>query len=905
MLVNKIHIALIQETMLKDNDKMYINGYRIYRSNSEFRRGTAILISNTINVQTYIVMKSQEGRYLKVKIKNEKTDTELTISNIYLEPDKKDEYEEIIPEGIRNSECIAGDLNKAETGMTIHSNVYHTYNIGEKIETIQVDHKISDHQILIFKKRVKIPINETIDNQIILDNNVLEENNLKIYNLINTNISTTKFNEPHKILTMKAFECKPNNDNNWDNFEIIKKQNIELYKIQKQKKQLDLQYLLNNKELGADPWLKLTSLMLTNKSKIFWKTNIKSEKTEIIEGFKNLYLHKNNKEKTNSKIILELMIQDIQYIVGNPQLFKHLPTPYTPKSNAKDINGLSQKIIMKMIKNKAKDLIDAARNFLQLLEKIKNSQNSHIVIHTTSRTILKKKKENVETWADLRSLSIMPAIIMVHDKILRSIVKSILHPNLNDNQFGGRKGQDTTLARILLNYKAKKNKFNKILLIDLKKAFDYVDRTILREKINKDGKINEINKSLLNNILTIYESININILGDIIEPTRGVPQGSVYGPILITYYINNILANLQNKYKNKINIQAFVDDIAIQAEEKETIQEAFNELIVEIANLKMEINTKKCEFITNNIGETITNIKTKETVPSVQQAKYLGQTLNEEGKPTNIISKEQLGSIGRTIGINSKYIPVRTHVKIFKIWMKSRINHLLPIIALTKGIHESWKNIRKVIFTPILNKLTLPLESASLMGLSFYEIFIKPLLKIKDKYLENNQNELAEYILQSINKALIEWKNAEPNLNNDILINIENTINGHIPATKKWNEDVQKQAFTRLFHNNIIPSIKEKIKDLKMPQIINLLSNAPTHILEGIIKNNLNRLKEEDIKKQINNQIIPYIIIKNTETSEIQKMKQPNNEDVEEIIEYQTLYSISITNMINKKINKR
>ena len=79
---------------------------------------------------------------------------------------------------------------------------------------------------------------------------------------------------------------------------------------------------------------------------------------------------------------------------------------------------------------------------------------------------------------------------MVHDKILRSIVKSILHPNLNDNQFGGRKGQDTTLARILLNYKAKKNKFNKILLIDLKKAFDCVDRTILREKINKYDKIN-------------------------------------------------------------------------------------------------------------------------------------------------------------------------------------------------------------------------------------------------------------------------------------------------------------------------------------------------------------------------------------------------------------------------------
>ena len=49
MLVNKIHIALIQETMLKDKDKFYLNGYRIYRTNSEYRRGTTILISNMIN----------------------------------------------------------------------------------------------------------------------------------------------------------------------------------------------------------------------------------------------------------------------------------------------------------------------------------------------------------------------------------------------------------------------------------------------------------------------------------------------------------------------------------------------------------------------------------------------------------------------------------------------------------------------------------------------------------------------------------------------------------------------------------------------------------------------------------------------------------------------------------------
>ena len=226
MLVNKIHIALIQETMLKDKDKLYINGYRIYRSNSEYRRGTAILISNMINAQTYITMKCQEGRYIKMKIKNEETNTELTISNIYLEPDKEKVFEEIIPEAIRNSDCIAGDLNKAKTGMTVHSNVYHVYNIGEKIETIEIDHKISDHPILIFKKRINLPLKEDTENKIILDNKTVEENNLKIYNLINTHINETKSIEPHKTIKIKSFECQPNNANNWDNFEIIKKQNI-------------------------------------------------------------------------------------------------------------------------------------------------------------------------------------------------------------------------------------------------------------------------------------------------------------------------------------------------------------------------------------------------------------------------------------------------------------------------------------------------------------------------------------------------------------------------------------------------------------------------------------------------------------------------------------------------------
>ena len=69
--------------MLKENDTFYIKNYRIFRANSNFRRGVAIIISKPLDCDAYKTIEDIEGRYIQVKLKNKKT--EITISTAYVE----------------------------------------------------------------------------------------------------------------------------------------------------------------------------------------------------------------------------------------------------------------------------------------------------------------------------------------------------------------------------------------------------------------------------------------------------------------------------------------------------------------------------------------------------------------------------------------------------------------------------------------------------------------------------------------------------------------------------------------------------------------------------------------------------------------------------------------------------
>ena len=172
------------------------------------------------------------------------------------------------------------------------------------------------------------------------------------------------------------------------------------------------------------------------------------------------------------------------------------------------------------------------------------------------------KNENPELFANYRPISILPSISKILERLMYNRLYNFLaeHNIISKKQYGFRENYSTYMAIIDLvdnisnNIDIKKHSIG--IFLDLSKAFDTIDLQILLHKLQRYG-VRRIAcdwfKSYLDNRVQ-YVSYNTKD-SDYMKIMCGVPQGSIFGPLLFILYINDIV-----KVSTVLNPVLFADD---------------------------------------------------------------------------------------------------------------------------------------------------------------------------------------------------------------------------------------------------------------------------------------------------------------------------------------------------------
>ena len=169
------------------------------------------------------------------------------------------------------------------------------------------------------------------------------------------------------------------------------------------------------------------------------------------------------------------------------------------------------------------------------------------------------KKEDKNLAKNYRSVSVLPTLSKIFEKIMQKQVINHVNTFLSPCLCGYRKGFSTQYTLLSLLEKWKQTIDNKgfagVVLMDLSKVFDTLNLELLIAKLHGYGFGKEFLMLLLSYLSSRWQRTRINTsFSSWTELLQGVPQGSVLGPLLSNIYLNDLFFFLD------CNVCNFADD---------------------------------------------------------------------------------------------------------------------------------------------------------------------------------------------------------------------------------------------------------------------------------------------------------------------------------------------------------
>ena len=234
------------------------------------------------------------------------------------------------------------------------------------------------------------------------------------------------------------------------------------------------------------------------------------------------------------------------------------------------------------------------------------------------------------------------SVLTIFSKLLEKLFYSRLiafvdrHNILHSNQFGFRKHKstNTAIASVLSNllYSYTSNKKTVLALLDLKKAFDFINHDLLLMKLKHYGVRGTPLQWLTSYLANRTQKVKANnMYSDVKLISAGVPQGSILDPLLFIIFVNDVFQFLSHN----VQIYLYADDTAIvfTADSDANLQVEIDNFFIGYSNWCSRncivVNPVKSNFLSFNTSNITVSINGQILInPHV--VKYLGVHIDDK-----------------------------------------------------------------------------------------------------------------------------------------------------------------------------------------------------------------------------------------------------------------------------------